>query len=554
MSPPPFKLPPTANDHPPAFLSVLACQDWLASVPLANSGQAQVMLLRQINLLNNFRLPASERLALMELLRQTVIDVQDDVAKKFACKALPLTPPEQTALDGTLALWNAVLGGYLRLLEDEKQEPALARERARIAQRALTIFADWQVDLYRGALLPDENFWRLLYQVFAVTEALGVLVEPVDDGPRHGSTATSALAAFAESVLLYTANTYELSPRQLNWVARWSRRWGAKLGLLRSPPTAIGDRALPLFLDLKSTRPPSYFAKDAGEGRWLETTALRKSLKSRITLLEQGEQPSRLHMGEDCTQPAAGQLLQRVYQRWCKGGIPRRQERKSTAGSCDFIIGLPAIHYYLSGHQPFKSPTIDERMLREEREALAVFGERARRKPDNYSEQQGFELENWAQLDDWQLFDQSANGLRLNRPLKGGVRVGSGHIVAVKLAGSSNFVLGSVRWALQTPAFEDANGQHTATLSAGIELYPGVAQPVAVRAADPGLRDSYRQAMKLPAIPALGVEASLILPAGTFRVARPIELWVDGATTPLQLKNVLDRTSDFERCTFSARP
>lgn len=539
-----FPLPPTANDHPPAFLTTLACQDWLAGVPLANSGEAQVMLLRQINLLNGFSVSALDRLALLETLRPVVADVQDDTARKFACKPLPLIPSEQAALDGTIALWQALLNGYLRLLNLAESDTAIGPERARITQRALAVLCDWQVDLCRGALLPTPHYWAILHQVLAAGERMGVLSQSVDDAPRHGSTLTCALAAYGEAVLIFTANAFELAPRQLNWVARWSKRWGTKLALLTSASAGTGSRALPIFVDLGSDRPPCYFPKDAQQGRWLDTTALRKSIKSRLIMLEQGEQPSRLNMGEDCTQPAAGQLLTRVYQRWCKGGSPRRQERKSASGDCDFIVGLNAVHYYLSGREPFRPPMLDDSALRRDREAMATFGD-TRRKAEAYSAEQGFDIEHWALTADWQLLDESTSGLRLARPLKEGVRVGAGNLVAAKLTGSSQFVLGTVRWALQSPAVDGPS-----TLSIGVELYPGMALPVAVRGADHGTREPFRQGMRLPAMPTLSVPETVVLPYGTYRLGRIIELWVDGVTTRLKLEHVLDRTPEFERCTF----
>jgi cyclic-di-GMP-binding protein len=541
-----FPLPPTASDHPPVFLSTLACQDWLAGVPLANSGEAQVMLLRQLNLLNGYSIAALDRLQLLETLRPIVIDVQDDMARKFACKPLPLNPSEQAALDGTIALWSALLNGYLRLINLAQSDNSLHLERARITQRALAVLCDWQVDLCRGALLPPPSYWQMLHRLLATGERMGVLGTSIDDACRHGSTLTCPLAAYSEAVLLHTSNAFELVPRQLNWVARWSRRWGAKLALLTDPPST-GSSALALCVDLSTDRPPRHFIKDAQDGRWLDTSALRKSLKSRLALLAQGEQPSRLSMGEDCTQPAAGLLLARVYQRWCKGGSPRRQERRTTSGSsgnCDFIVSLNAAHYYLSDRQPFRPPVADENMLRREREALATFGN-AQHKAENYSTQHGFDIEHWTLTDDWQVLDESANGLRLTRPLRDGVRVGSGNLVAVKISSTGFFVLGAVRWALQTP------GQPGTTLSIGVELFPGVAQPVAVRGADPGTRENFRQGLLLPAVAALISPESLIVPYGTYRLGRPVDVWTDAGTQRFTLDHVLDRTQEFERCTFT---
>ena len=61
-----FDLPPTGPENPPAFLTVVACQDWLATVPLANPGHAQTMFLRQLNLLFRHEMPVVLRFELLE--------------------------------------------------------------------------------------------------------------------------------------------------------------------------------------------------------------------------------------------------------------------------------------------------------------------------------------------------------------------------------------------------------------------------------------------------------------------------------------------------------
>jgi hypothetical protein len=102
--------------------------------------------------------------------------------------------------------------------------------------------------------------------------------------------------------------------------------------------------------------------------------------------------------------------------------------------------------------------------------------------------------------------------------------------------------LGNVRWALR-------DGENS--LSAGIQLFPGEAVPVAVRALDSGTtRSTWRQGFLLPEIAALHEPASVIVPAGTFRLDRSIEVMVDQELRVLKLFRVLDRGIEFERCNF----
>jgi hypothetical protein len=392
--------------------------------------------------------------------------------------------------------------------------------------------------------LPDADYWKKLNQVFAAAETLGIAGRAVNDPVRHGSAPTSALAAYAECNLLSTASPYELPARHLAWVARWARRWGAKLTLLKAPPEDIRNRAVPLWVDLASDRPATYVPQSSAGGRWLETTELRKSLMARIALLEQGRAPAELQLGDDVTQPAAGQLLQRVLQRWCGGGEPRRHERHAASGNCSLVAGFEAVHGHLYGRQAFCAPSRDDTTLRREREEFETFGGR-RHSSEIAAKRDDVRIESWQVMDDWHLLNESAIGVRIARPLRDGVRIGAGLLVAIKVQGSPRFSLGSVRWALR-----GTNG----SLVAGILLFPGEPRPAAIRILDPGEKPTtWRQCFLLPEIPALREPASLVVPAGTFKLDRNVEVIVDQEPRMLKLFRVLDHGIEFERCNLHAR-
>jgi hypothetical protein len=556
-----FELPATGTEPSPAFANAIACQDWLATVPLANAVQAQSMFLRQLNLMHRYSLPAPERFAILEALRGPVSDVQNDAVKKFAGKPLPFAPHEQAALDSTLSVWNMLALGYLRCLDAVcggnvsdysgqgllaqhplfAGKPDLNARAATMAQRTLSVFADWLVDLCRGGQLPDAGYWKKLNQILSAAEILEIATRAVNDPVRHGNAATSALAAYAECHLLSTASPYELPARHLTWIARWARRWGTKLQLLKAPPEDIRKRAVPLQVDLESDRPAGHMAQFSGSGRWLETTELKKSLVARITLLEQGRAPAELQLGDDVTQPAAAQLLKRVLQHWCRGGTPRREERHAATGSCGFVTGFEAVHYQLSGGQAFTAPLRDDATLRREREEFEVFGER-RQDAANATRSGDSKVEKWQVMKDWRLLDRSAAGLRITRPLKDGARIGAGMLVAVKTQDSQRFTVGTVRWALR---------EGDTSLAAGIQLFPGEPRPVAARIIDSDTSHSaYRPGFLLPAVAALSEPASVFVPAGTFRIDRSIEIMVDQQARVVKLTRVLDRGIEFERCEF----
>lgn len=537
-----FELPATGRDQAPAFLAAAECRGWLVNVPLANPSQAQAILLRQLGLLHRFDLAVAERLAILEELRGTVCKMLEDAAKGFAARPLPLAPAEQHALETSLEVWNLLALGYLRCfaVAAEGRGKELVPLQALLAQRTLSVFADWQVDLCRGEQLPDGSYWLKVHRILAAAEALGVATVAVEDPVRQGKPPTSALAAYAECNLLSTASLYELPARHIAWVARWARRWGGKLEMLTASPSQVRGRALPLCVDLESDQPASYQPRNSAGCRWLETTELRKSLVSRIALLEQGHAPATLQLGSDVTQPAAADLLRRVLQRWCQGGTPRREARHPASGGCLVLVGFDAVHRQLSGGRTFVPPTRDAHMLRREREELETFGD-LRQLGTRRSRPDGAGLENWRVLDDWQLLNASPGGMRVSRALGDGARIGAGQLIAVRTMEDQAFALAVVRWALREGA----------ELTAGIQLLPGEPRAAAVRLFDAdGRSGPWQQACLLPEIAALRIPASLVLRTGSFRLDRRVEILVEQRSQVMVLHRILDHGSEFERCTL----
>lgn len=537
-----FALPPTDTVHAPLFTDLEQCRNWQKTLPVMNPLQTQGQLLEQLELLNGHALAGDVRLALLEALRETIHFVQDESAKKFSGRPLPLTPPEQAILNAVRGLWEALLTGYLRCLEScLAGDGSLKLHAAMLCQRALAALTDDYIDLMRAGCQPGNDLWRQAHALYTSAEALGVTQAGVPDGQRANDPMTPA-AAYVELMLLAAASLHELPPRQQTWVIRWARLWADKVSILATTPP-LQTPALPLCVDLEGSAPAGFRLQEGPGARWLETTELRKSLKRRLTLLAKGDPadtPARLGLGDDCTQPACGEVLRRIYPRWVKGGVLRRHERHPMSGSCRFAAGIDAIHYYLSGHQPFKPPgstSTDE--LRRQREELATFGRIATRFEENYSRNHDFQLESWSVIEDWGLFDQSADGLRLVRPLsQDGGRLAIGQLVTMLPAGSSGFLLGVVRW---TQVADDK-------LAAGIQLMAGKPLPVALRRTGVmAAQDQYQPGVLLmvPEMPKQAFE--VILPPGSFKPDRIMEAWTEIVTYRVKLKELIERGADYER-------
>jgi hypothetical protein len=534
-----YPLPELDVTDRPLFVTATAAKEWATTLPLANPGEVQQLLIKEIEHLNRYPVPARERLAILDTLRKAVSFAQEEAGKRYIGKALPLIPGEQHWLTMTQRLRRACLTGTVHCLE----EALASNDRtfaALVLQRALVHLASLQVEGLRGgqALLPAH--WRQLHQLLALAECRDLHTEPVKDTARYGDTPTTALAAYGEALLLQAASPFELSARQLAWVARWVRRWGSKLVLATTPPENLD--ALPLAVDLHSDLPPRHRPFTGAGARLLWTHALRDSLKSRIALLGQGRSPADLQLGDDCSQPASELLLKFLYPRWCKDGQARGMERHPENSPGRVLTQPNSLYYYLSGGKYLNQAPVSSQQpsftdLRKEREHLAMFGSLPTTAQKIEEKTPPPPLESG-----WQCKDESAIGLRLARPLNttGCERLRQGQLLAVEPPGAKHFLLAVVRWLRAAPE-EDEGWLH-----AGVQLLPGPVEASTLRPANS--QDAWRIGYFLPPLPIRHEEASVLIPTGIFRTN--LQLQLPGNET-ITLTSLLDRGEDFDRVLYT---
>ncbi|HTJ96955.1 MAG TPA: hypothetical protein VL381_05755 [Rhodocyclaceae bacterium] len=519
----------------PAFVTAEECRTWLAAQPLASTVQMQSLLQRQLGLLNRHTLAATERFAILEVLREPLHQTQEECQARFARRPVPLALPEQAAFDSSQATWRAFADGYVRCLEALLTgEVAIQPRAAQIIERILSTLVDKQTDIYRSSSVPSDEHWHNLHQCIEVAEQLGVMNDPVKDRLRNPDMTVTIQSTYAEAFLLHSASPFELSQRQMGWLTRWARRWSNKVSITEQPQETPG--AVPFYVALDKSEPASHKPRKDGKVRILLTGELRHSLKKRLQALARGDSPSKLHLGDDCTQPAAEQMLARIYARWCKDLTPRKHERRPSTNQCMLSAGYENAHRIFLGDRPFQLPgDADMSKLRREREQLATLGKsvepvkRAEALPPTDSE-------------NWQVLDESASGMRLLRTSGNTkTRIAVGMLLTLQVTGTQNPLLASVRWAVVR-----GNG-----VEIGVQMIPGQPEALAVAAKIAGAKNmSYERALLLPAIAALKETSTLIIPQGWFEPGRIVELH-DGKTQNIRLGQPLERGRDFDRVTFS---
>src|SRR3954471_20740616 len=532
-------LPELSESASPEFTDAASCRAWLEHLPLSNVAAAQAQIARELRELNRFPVSATQRLSVLEALREAVNFVQIEQARRFSNRALPMNESEAEAFAATIGLWDEMRLGYERCLQGAANLDAAMRAQAVIVCQRLLFYIGLRMFHHHRAYreVPRAD-WRALHAAYAGAEKLGVAEEPIKDFLNRDIQDTSPRIAYARAVLTALCNPNELTQRQLTFVAFLLERWASKLEVGTKPVTE-DDGVPPLVADLAGDAPPARSSAAARDARYLDTRKLAKTLRNRVALLRKGESPAKLALGEDCVQPSCEQLLVHLYRHWCAGKPTRAVERKSTQATAEVCTEMAGIHYYISG-RVFKPPSEQGELTQKQREEIATFGRVSTREEDDYSNAKGFIVEKW------NIEDESSQGMRIvRRAGEAGKRMAHGQLIGVRPADGKHFMLAQVRWLM---------GSDNGDVHAGVKLLPGLPRPLAARPTGLNVQaDSWVPAIALSAVPALESPASIVLPSGWYKPKRVIELH-DERSSKAMLTEVIERGIDFERVGYQTVP
>jgi cyclic-di-GMP-binding protein len=515
----------------PVVADAKSCEAWLARATLADPKQACHELTGLLEALEDVSPSEGAYLEILERLREPIIIAQAEHGKKFAARPLPLKEYEISAFEQVYDLWATLGRAFRRLLRAaiEDGSPDLAGKEALLAQRALDCVGELMLVHYRARREVDSELWQDLHQVYQTAEQAGVVMTTVSAG--HGSKSVSTCTeVYVRALLLALANPYGLAARELAWTRRWATMWAYKVDLVAAAADAQG-----YAVDLAYNQPPIWIKAETAKPtvRFLETTNLRRSVRSRVKKLESGVEPQTLGLGKDCVQPEVGRLLVSLGRAWIESPAQRQFTRRLVTGRTELTSGLESIHLALSG-KAFRSAARHWDYTRRDAEQIYIYQgvSPAAAAEDTTS---GFSAEKWETL------DESANGFRLRRK-GGGERLALGQLVGLKPDGARSFILCEVRWLMT-----GIDG----SLTIGASALPGLGAAVAVRPASMpnNAPEAFTQAFLLPN--AAAQPSSLLLPSGWYQHGRELEMREEADVKRVKLLGVVHRGYDYDRANFS---
>jgi cyclic-di-GMP-binding protein len=518
------------------FTNGASCMQWLEALPLTNAQSAQSALTQQIALVCQAGIPPLDLLDTLEALREPVAYVQNEVARKYTAKPLPLEALEAALWTKTQALWQELINGYLLCRAAYvKGDPGLRNHGALIVMRCLRYLSSAMFDYCRVYRQTPAELWKKLHEQYGFAEQSGFALAAVAEGSGPQETVSNCTTAYCQALLIQLANPSALSGRQMDFLARWVEKWSGLVGLapLPLPPSSIP----PLAVDLAGSAGPAFAEGLAplASLRYLDLDQLGRALRQLITLLKQGQTPAQIGLGEDARQPGCENLLMLLYIQWCRAGTGRSEQRNPSAEKAQVCLGMHAAHFYISG-RAFRAPGSGP--TRQEQNDMQMFGHVSERT------QQALASAVSSAVESWLLLNQSGSGFMcMLREPDAQLRIGHNQLVAVRRGSDKIFYLGVVQW---------LRVEENTELYAGVRLFPGSARAVAVRPANfnpsVGIK-GFERGLWLPALPP-STPATLILPAGWYQAGRVVEIHGDQKQNA-KLVSLLEKGSDFDRCTVA---
>ena len=527
-------LEPTDDRAQPAFKDPASCEQWLSQLQFTNLHAVHSLLRKHLDEFNRCPLRVLDRLNTLEKLRETVATVQADYAKKLIAKKLPLSDEEFAILTSIIGLWQGMLTGYQRCLQDFMDGDSQLEKYGVLLCHRFMLYGSLQIiEHLRSGYEFDGVLWQQLHALYSFTEGNGLQHEKVKD-PLHGSgTASSCHTMYAKMLLTCYARPSELSRTQLQLMDRWLTQWTDVITIERRCAVSKGD-APPLAVDLSGIKGLQDIQQTSQSDhmRYLAMVPLSKLLRVKSILLQQGQSPQHLELGNEFYGVDCVAFLNQLLHIWCEGSSDRSAARQNVTLSAKLASGYDLIYSYIA-NKPFKSSKPGSEIDTAAHKQIAAIGH-------TFNESNQPNIDN---LESWTIENESILGARLLRESKDGERIGNNQLIALRTKDAKAFMLGTVTWRSVT---------HSGQLRMGVQYLPGVAQPIQLKfkEPDPSAASSI-PALLLPAMPQLKIPASLIVPRDVFLANRECELTqANKEKFNIKMGFSVSSGADFERISF----
>jgi hypothetical protein len=505
-------LEPTDDDRAsPAFKNPASCRKWLDQLQLTNVQAAHTALRKQLDEFNRCAVRSLDRMQTLEVLQETIENLQKDYSKRVYGKPLPLDKIEFGSLIGMIGLWQGLFNGYLRCLQAYQDGDRQLKSYGSVLCHRCMLYTGKQIfDFLHAGHEFAGAIWQQLHALFVFAEENSLLSTSVQDEHDRRTTCHDT---YLKILLSCLARPQELTRTQQQLLDDWLSLWAPTITIDRNFTISKGD-APPLAINLAGTHGLQQLISeepmDNPNMRYLAMVPVSKQLRVKTIMLQQGHTPKQVELGDDVRSEDCIELLTHVHKFWCEPRPQRAHERYDTTKKTTVCFGLENIYSCISN--------------------------------------QSLDPKQTGARETWQTEEVSLLGARLLRLDTEGMRINANRIIAARIEGDEKFRLGHIVW---------VSVMRNEQLHMGIRFMPGVPQALVIKDApavsgEPKPRNA---AMLLPAMSNLGIPASLIIPRNIFKPGLELEIAPSAGGEKAQLKVRLgfsvEKGVDYERVSFA---
>jgi hypothetical protein len=328
---------------------------WLNELPLVNLDYSGDALLTMLQALNGLKSPScADRFGMIERLRCTTYMLSRQGAERqLQDPAFPLSGPLQRHADRGWRLPLELGKGYrlVAVSGDFPTHPNLDRElRALVIYRALEAYGESLLRLSEGYRAAQTGFWRDVYGLYQLAEALQL--EKIRVGHEQSFGGATILDRFTQIVLFALCGSHRHRPGKMQVIYELLGAF-ANTAQIHSTPQLNGQGAL-FFLELGTDVPPRHVrdlrGRPAVSRRFVFTHILMPAL------LKHCEDPRnrRLKSGV-ADKPSLKRVLKAL------GALERRRfPRIADRGECSLLIGLDRLVGVLSKASASQEAAVSE--------------------------------------------------------------------------------------------------------------------------------------------------------------------------------------------------
>lgn len=393
---------------------------WVESLPLTRPVEAAQMLVQNLDALNRAKLEPEERVATVEAYRTVMTVIFDELDALYANAPLPLQAKAREAAEVGSTLLTELSFSYKLDLLARSGKFLVFNAKKNITPLALRV-----LQALRGLLLlsyktyraAPVGLWQEAHEIFAFANAREL------DGIRITDTEKETIRdVYIEMCMLSLADPNRLTPKEMGQAIEILR---ANRGLIDlHGEGGQGDLQKHFVVALESDngpKPPQHPASVNATGSWRLLDSSR--------LIERLTKKRKAAVGAPTNRASAefDDLTDRLIHLW--GDPPKRQFHRHPVDTLARVCaGVRAIAHFAELNQ---TRTIE-------------FSQHSTRPmqtiPTSKNTTTVFSAE------DWQVLNQSTNGLRVRRSTSGKVSVCVGEAVGIRPIGGRHWQAGVVRW------------------------------------------------------------------------------------------------------------